>query len=392
MRKAVILIACAMLSVTSSGPSFADIPVIDDDILEKQKDDEAHSGKDVETQTDQLEGQTVTNCNISQKEKNRRLYRSPAKAVEEDARNVELIKHYAEKHNVPVGLALAVAHAESGISTCSGSPTGVKGVMQLTKKTGRGMGFDRDINEENIEGGVKYLGMGVNKCGATDYGCLASWYNGSTAAEQRNWSGKVGRNHTWFNAYAGGSSIETIASPGFKSHVDYGSAGTRKANQAASDVVDRAISGIDRNAARMREAERRITGMGNLVGSSEIYQDAWDDNSSARALNSELLNNLVSARNLINELMQARIQLGSSKASETVKTLKADDPINPYSCDPVLLQKTGVPVNKWPDCASSAAGTEEAEFFSRTDSNTAIADHLLSIQDDSQTNIGGEFP
>ena len=232
MRRTILLLLSAALVTAPAPVAFADIPVIDDDMKEKRAEDEGHSKKDSETQSDQLEEQTVTNCNISQKEKNRRLYRSPAQAVKEDAKNVELIKHYAEKYNVPVGLALSVAHAESGISTCSGSPTGVKGVMQLTKRTGKGMGFDRDINEENIEGGVKYLGMGVNKCGSIDYACLASWYNGSTAAEQKNWAGKVGRNHTWFNAYAGGSNIEDISSPSYKSYVDYGSGATRSSNSA----------------------------------------------------------------------------------------------------------------------------------------------------------------
>ena len=82
--------------------NFADIPVIDDDVKEKRAEDEGHSKQDTETQTDQLEEQSVTNCNISQKEKNRRLYRSPAHAVKVDAKNVELITHYAEKYDVPV--------------------------------------------------------------------------------------------------------------------------------------------------------------------------------------------------------------------------------------------------------------------------------------------------
>ncbi|MBN9055603.1 MAG: transglycosylase SLT domain-containing protein, partial [Rhizobiales bacterium] len=254
MRRTMLLLLSAALVTTPAPAAFADIPVVDDDVKEKRAEDEGHSRQDTETQSDKLEEQEVTNCNISQKEKNRRLYRSPAQAVKDDAKNVELIKHYAKKHNVPVGLALSVAHAESGISTCSGSPTGVKGVMQLTKRTGKGMGFDRDINEENIEGGVKYLGLGVNKCGSTDYACLASWYNGSTAAEQKNWAGKVGRNHTWFSAYAGGSNIEDISSPSFKSYVDYGSGATRSSNSTAAGTVDSAVSGIDASTARVQEA------------------------------------------------------------------------------------------------------------------------------------------
>jgi hypothetical protein len=381
MRRAIILLLSATMAGAPAPPAFADIPVKDDDVVDKRADDEAHSKKDRQTQSDQLEKQETTNCNISRKEKNRRLYRSPARAVDEDADNVELIKHYAEKHNVPVGLALSVAHAESGISTCSGSPTGVKGVMQLTKRTGKGMGFDRDINEENIEGGVKYLGMGVNKCGSTDYACLASWYNGSTAAEQKNWAGKVGRNHTWFNSYAGGSNIEDIASPSYKSYVDYGSGATRSSNSAAAGAVDRAVSGIDASSARVQEAGRRIYALSESVGGSEIYQDAWDDNTQARAVNAELLNNLITARILFNELLQARMQMRLSKTSETAKTLKADSKVNPYSCDPVILEAMKVPREDSPRCAVVVAADADSEILSSGGSDRSVSDNLSSIQD-----------
>ena len=111
--------------------------------------------------------------------------RSPAEALQRDAGNVKMIRYYAQKYGVPEGLALSVAYQESRFDTCAGSHTGVKGVMQLTKGTGKSMGLDRDVNEQNVEGGVKYLGMGVKQCGATNYSCLASFYNGSNAAEQR---------------------------------------------------------------------------------------------------------------------------------------------------------------------------------------------------------------
>src|SRR6218665_2101394 len=107
--------------------------------------------------------------------------------------------------------------------------------------------------------------MGVNKCGSTNYACLASWYNGSTAAEQANWAGKVGRNHAWFNSYAGGSNIEDIQSPTYKSYVDYGSDATKGANPAAVGAVDKATSGLDTSAARVQEANRRLDALSSSV-------------------------------------------------------------------------------------------------------------------------------
>ncbi|MEK1946920.1 MAG: transglycosylase SLT domain-containing protein [Ensifer adhaerens] len=380
MRRTILLLISAALVTAPAPAAIADVPVNDNDMKEKRSEDEGHSKKDTETRSHQLEGQTVTNCNISKKEKYRRLYRSPAQAVHEDAKNVELIKHYANQHNVPVGLALSVAHAESGISTCSGSPTGVKGVMQLTKKTGKGMGFDREINEENIEGGVKYLGMGVNKCGSTDYACLASWYNGSTASEQSNWAGKVGRNHAWFNAYAGGSNIEDISSPSFKSYVDYGSGATRSSNSAAVGAVGRVVPGIDASTARVQEAGRRIDSLSASAGASEIYQDAWDDNTQARAVNAELMNNLITARTLFNELLQARMQMKLSKISEAAKTLKSDPRVNPYSCDPVILEQMKVSRVDRPHCAVVVDTDAETTIMSSQGTDGAIGNNLLFIQ------------
>lgn len=383
MRSLSLHLVSTAFALSTFQPAFADIPVRDDDVEQKRAEDQSHSETDKKTQTDQLEQQTVTNCNISQKEKNRRLFRSPAQAVKEDAKNVALIKHYAEKYDVPVGLALAVAHAESGISTCSGSPTGVKGVMQLTKRTGKGMGFDRDINEENIEGGVKYLGMGVNKCGSTNYACLASWYNGSTAAEQSNWAGKVARNHSWFNSYAGGSNIETISSPSFKTTVDYGSEATQSSNAAAVDAVNNATSGIDASTARIQEANSRIDALSSSAGASEIYQDAWDDNTQARAVNAEMMNNLIAVNSLFNTLLQARMQMQLSKMSETSKSVKTDGKINPYSCDPVVLERVRIPRDHWPRCARLVV--EGAEDVPATEnSNRSISKNLSEIQNAAQ--------
>ena len=194
--------ALTALFLTTSASAYADVPVIDGSHRQERERDESNSSELKKLKDDEVVNRSSTNCNISSREKGRRLSRTPAQAVQEESRNVALIKHYAQKYNVPLGLALSVAHAESGIDTCAGSPTGVKGVMQLTKSTGRGMGLDRDINEQNIAGGVKYLGKGVLNCGATNYTCLAAFYNGSTTAQQKSWAAKVGRNHTWFNGYA----------------------------------------------------------------------------------------------------------------------------------------------------------------------------------------------
>lgn len=106
--------------------------------------------------------------------------------------NANMIIDAAKKAGIDPKLALAVAGAEGGMSSCAGSFSGVKGPMQLTQSTGNSYGQNRDINSQNITGGVAVLKAAIASCGSsTNIACLASRYNGSTQAEQTNWTTKV---------------------------------------------------------------------------------------------------------------------------------------------------------------------------------------------------------
>lgn len=106
--------------------------------------------------------------------------------------NTSMIVAAAEQQGVPADLALAVSYHESeGFSSCAGSATGVVGPMQLTKGTARSLGYDRNINEQNIQGGVAVLKQALNACGATNYSCLSAHYNGSAATQQAQWAAGV---------------------------------------------------------------------------------------------------------------------------------------------------------------------------------------------------------
>jgi soluble lytic murein transglycosylase-like protein len=109
----------------------------------------------------------------------------------EEAENAALIVEAALQHNAPPDLALAVAYHESRIDTCAVSPTGVKGVMQVTESTATWLGFDRDNNGDNVHAGVKLLARIVRACGRVHYRCHAARYNGSTRRERRRWAAGV---------------------------------------------------------------------------------------------------------------------------------------------------------------------------------------------------------
>jgi soluble lytic murein transglycosylase-like protein len=98
--------------------------------------------------------------------------------------NASLVSEAADRHGVPKPLALAVAFHESRLDRCARSHTGVKGVMQVTGMTARTYRLDRDLNEHNVEAGVRVLRAAIRTCDARDYGCLAARYNGSTKVER----------------------------------------------------------------------------------------------------------------------------------------------------------------------------------------------------------------
>jgi Transglycosylase SLT domain len=114
-------------------------------------------------------------------------------AIGNQPTNVAMITAAAEQQGVPADLALAVSYHESeGFNSCAGSDTGVKGPMQLTQRTGNGLGYNRDINEQNILGGMQLLKQCDNKCGDTAFSCLSACYNGSPRpGEQAGWASGV---------------------------------------------------------------------------------------------------------------------------------------------------------------------------------------------------------
>ena len=69
----------------------------------------------------------------------------------------------AKKYGVPVDLALAAAMQESGFSQKAVSKTGPVGVMQMGKKAAQDMKVDRHNEDQNIDGGMRYLKQQLDK-------------------------------------------------------------------------------------------------------------------------------------------------------------------------------------------------------------------------------------
>ena len=64
----------------------------------------------------------------------------------------------AQEHGVPVGLLAAQGYQESHWDPKAKSPTGVRGIMMLTRRTARSLGVDNRLDPaQSIDGGARYL-------------------------------------------------------------------------------------------------------------------------------------------------------------------------------------------------------------------------------------------
>ena len=96
----------------------------------------------------------------------------------------ELINTSAHRNGVDPALVRAVAIAESDMNQDEISPVGAIGVMQLMPETAAALGVDPYDEEQNIEGGVRYLRQMLDQFGGNVPHALAA-YNAGPAAVQR---------------------------------------------------------------------------------------------------------------------------------------------------------------------------------------------------------------
>lgn len=349
------LTAYVAILALSTGQASGQIAVLDNANLDKRTSDEGHSDTSLSTKKGEQRSRKSVVCTYTGKYRGEMFTRSPAEAVARDAENVSLIRYYAKKYRISEGLALSVAYQESRFDSCAGSHTGVKGVMQLTRRTGSGMGFDRDINEQNIEGGVKYLAAGVNKCGSSNYACLASWYNGSNAAEQRGWAGGVGRFHGYFESYVSTGQAPAAAPPAISIATVSGVGG--KAQTGAVRTVSNAAQSLDNSTFQIGHNVSIIDGLAASIGATTEYKDAWELNSSARGVNTSVVNQYLSTTSDLTRLLGELINLRNTQVSQAQKTvtLPGTSKPNPFSCDPAYLVEQKIPVSQWLPCAVASA-------------------------------------
>ncbi len=96
----------------------------------------------------------------------------------------DMIEAAAEKYDVDSRLVKAIAIAESNMNQDDISDAGAIGVMQLMPETARGLGVDPYDEQQNIEGGAKYIRQMLDTFNGNVRKAVAA-YNAGPGAVQR---------------------------------------------------------------------------------------------------------------------------------------------------------------------------------------------------------------
>jgi len=99
----------------------------------------------------------------------------------------DIIKEKAHKYSIPVKLIKSIIKQESNFNPKAVSPKGAQGLMQLIPETAKMLGVKNVFNpEENIEGGVKYLRLLLNRYNGDILKSLAAYNAGPEIVDKYN--------------------------------------------------------------------------------------------------------------------------------------------------------------------------------------------------------------
>jgi soluble lytic murein transglycosylase-like protein len=132
----------------------------------------------------------------------------------------KMVEDTAQKHRVDPRLVRAVISTESNWNAGAISRTGAQGLMQLIPGTAQQMGVtDAFDPEQNVDGGVRYLGLMLTRYNGDVHKALAA-YNAGPGAVDR-WGGipRISETQNYVqkvtSAYMGGTGLrpQTVAAP-----------------------------------------------------------------------------------------------------------------------------------------------------------------------------------
>ena len=131
-----------------------------------------------------------------------------------------IVQTTAEKHRVDPRLVRAVIYAESNWNAAAVSRRGAQGLMQLNPDTAQQLGVEDAFDPaQNVDGGVRYLGMMLDRYNGDVHRALAAYNAGPGAVDRSGGIPRITETQNYVqkvtSAYVGGTGLRprTVDAP-----------------------------------------------------------------------------------------------------------------------------------------------------------------------------------
>jgi hypothetical protein len=275
----------SILLALAASPAFADIPTVDETVLdEREQRDQKTSVIDEVDEDRFVNNQSVTCAMYRPARKN-----DPVGAANANPAIASLVRRIAREEGINENQFPALVYQESRFNPCARSGAGAIGLAQLMPGTAGDLGVNPHDIEQNLRGGARYYKQQLRRFNGDVSLALAAYNSGHGNVqkyggippfrETRDYVASI--TQKWLPAF-GGSDKSGIP-------LNYGGGGEAYDSARTSTMNAMGLT------AAIGEGSGDVMSWLQQLGQLKTgtIQDSWDHNSGARNANVELMNRLI---------------------------------------------------------------------------------------------------
>jgi len=323
--------AACLFDITD--PVLADVPVVDNSILQEDTARDETTRKIETTDKDRHTINTSVTCSMYRPSRRN----DPVGAAEQNSEISGLVRRVAREEGVNENEFLALVYQESRFNPCAKSSAGATGLAQLMPGTAAGLGVNENNIEENLRGGARYYKQQMRRYNGNVALALAAYNSGPGNVNKyggippfKETQGYV-RSITqdWLPAFGGSdkSGIPLNFGGGETAYT-----GMRSSTLNAMGTTTAASDSLSNVGSWYQQLSGLQTG---------TIQDSWDHNSTVRNANLEMMNNVIKLSTAMADLINSRNAVTTSNlssSSQSASNNKDEDRPRDTTglCDPKL--------------------------------------------------------
>lgn len=354
-RLALPLLMVATVEMPRS--AWADVPVIDKSILDRDTARDETTSKIEDTDKHRHTINTSVTCSMYRPSRRN----DPVGAAEQNAEISGLVRRVAREEGIDENQFLALVYQESRFNPCAKSGAGATGLAQLMPGTADDLGVDENNIEDNLRGGARYYKQQLWRYNGNVSLALAAYNSGPGNVNKyggippfKETQGYV-RSITqdWLPAFGGSD----------KSGIPLNYGGGEAAYTGMRESTLNAMGTTTATSESLANVERWYQQLARLQ--TGTIQDSWDHNSTARNASLEMMNNVIKLGTAMADLINSRNAVSASDLSSSSQSTarggeegKPDDTTG--LCDP-RQKLVWDPVNK--ACVEKREGETDVQLL-----------------------------